>query len=102
MKLFRLLQIVSHYQNSLISHRKLSLDLEIVPFNITGVDNSPWLHYDIEKNCVFCFYCIKNVSKLAAEKNKQPTYTSVGFKNWKKAPKFFNPLMAGGNKALKG
>ena len=48
-------------------------------------DNYPWLHYDIDKYCVFCFYCMKNVSKLTAEKNKEPTYTSVGFRNWKKA-----------------
>ena len=33
-------------------------------------DNYPWLHYDIKKDCVFCFYCMKNVSKLTAEKNK--------------------------------
>ena len=29
---------------------------------------------------------MKNVSKVTAEKNKEPAYTSVGFKNWKKAP----------------
>ena len=52
-------------------------------------DNYPWLHYDIEKDCVVCFYCMKNVSKLTAEKNKEPAYTSVGFKNWKKAPDCF-------------
>ena len=33
-------------------------------------DNYPWLHYDIEKDCVDCFYCMKNVSKLTAEKKK--------------------------------
>ena len=32
---------------------------------------------------------MKNVSKLTAEKNKEPAYTSVGFENWKKAPECF-------------
>ncbi|MEM6831947.1 MAG: DUF4371 domain-containing protein [Bacteroidota bacterium] len=48
-----------------------------------------WLHYDSEKDCVFCFYCMKHKSKLTAEKNKEPAYISVGFKNWKKAPDCF-------------
>ena len=29
---------------------------------------------------------MKNISKLTAEKNKEPAYTLVRFKNWKKAP----------------
>ena len=36
-------------------------------------DNYPWLHYDIEKDCVVCFYCMKNVSKLTAEKKTAET-----------------------------
>ena len=32
---------------------------------------------------------MKNLSKLTAEKNKQPAYMSVGFKNWKKTPERF-------------
>ena len=45
----------------------------------------PWLHYNIEKDSVFCFYCMKSFSKLTAEGNKEPAFTSIGFKNWKKA-----------------
>ena len=30
-------------------------------------DNYPWLYYGIEKDCVVCFYSIKNVSKLTEE-----------------------------------
>ena len=37
----------------------------------------------------FCFYCMKHKSKLTAEKNKEPAYISVGFKNWKKTPDCF-------------
>lgn len=48
-----------------------------------------WLHYDIEKDCVFCFYCLSHESKLTAENNRDPAYISRGFKNWKKAPACF-------------
>ena len=36
-------------------------------------DNYLSLHYDIEKDCVFCFYYTKNVSKLTAEKRQRTT-----------------------------
>ena len=48
-----------------------------------------WLHYDVKKDCVFCFYCLTHESKLTAEHNKDPAYLSTGFRNWKKAPKCF-------------
>ena len=32
---------------------------------------------------------MKNVSKLTAEKNKEPAYISFGFKNWEKATECF-------------
>ena len=68
---------------------KQSLDLDIVPATITGSKATHGLHYDIDKDCVFCFYCIKNLSKLTAGKIKEPAYTLIGFKNWKKAPECF-------------
>ena len=52
-------------------------------------DNYPRLHYDIEKDYVVCFFCMKNLSKQKAEKNKELAYISVGFKNWKKVPECF-------------
>ena len=24
-------------------------------------DKHPWIHYDIEKDCIVCFYCMKNM-----------------------------------------
>ena len=38
---------------------------------------------------MFCSFCIKHKEKLSAEHNKDPAYVSTGFRNWKKAPKFF-------------
>jgi hypothetical protein len=49
----------------------------------------PWLHYDVEKDAVFCHFCTLHEDKLLAEHNKDPAYISTGFKNWKKAPKCF-------------
>ena len=52
-------------------------------------ESYPWLHYGIDNDCIFCFYCMKNLSKLTAEKNKEPAYTLIGFKNWKIDPECF-------------
>ena len=92
-KMFRVLQIVAHYQKSLIIHREI-LCFRKLSFGSQNPrscrhnwsDNYPWLHCDIEKDCVVCFYCMKNVSKLIAEKNKEPAYTSVGLKIGKRHP----------------
>ena len=82
--MFSLLQVVVHYHKSLIIHRKiLFLKTKFGSRNRPcqhPVLITPWLHYHIEKDCVFCFYCIKNTSKLTAQKNKELAYTSVGFK----------------------
>ena len=51
--------------------------------------NYKWLHYDVQKDSVFCFYCMVHETKLTAEHNKDPAYISEGFKNWKKVPKCF-------------
>ena len=46
----------------------------------------------LRKDCAVCFYCMKNVWKLTAEKNKELAYTSVKFKNWKKTLECFNMI----------
>ena len=43
-------------------------------------ESYPWLHYDSERDCVLCFYCMNNLEKLTAEKNKELTYISTGFR----------------------
>ena len=93
MIIFCQLQIAVYYQKRLIIHqkilcfRKLSLGLEIVPVIITGL--IPWLPCDIEKDCIFCFYCMKNVSKLTTEKNTEPAHTLVRFEDLKNALECF-------------
>ena len=46
----------------------------------------------LRKDCAVCFYWMKNVWKLTAEKNKELAYTSVKFKNWKKTLECFNMI----------
>ena len=33
-------------------------------------DEFKWFHYDIRKDAVFCYYCMKHNTKLTAEHNK--------------------------------
>ena len=47
------------------------------------------LHHDERKDSVFSYFCIKHHAKLSAEHNKDPACVSIGFRNWKKAPKRF-------------
>ena len=54
--------------------------------NITGLITIHGCIMILRKIVQFAFIYMKNVSKVTAEKNKEPAYTSVGFKNWKKAP----------------
>ena len=49
----------------------------------------PCLHYDLDKNKAFCFYCMKHSSKLTTEKNKNPAFITAGFKSWHKALECF-------------
>ena len=48
-----------------------------------------WLHYDMERDCVLCFYCFTHEHQLTAQHKKEPAYISTGFRNWKKAPRCF-------------
>ena len=89
--MFCLLQIAVHYQKSLKIQRKI-----LFPKTRFGSRNRPcqhkwfgiypWLHYDIEKDCLFCFYCMKNISKPTAEKNKEPTLHRSDLKIGKRHP----------------
>ena len=47
----------------------------------------PWLHYDQQKDCVFCFHCMKqkNLGNLCSVKKRSPIFISNGFSVWKKA-----------------
>ena len=45
-----------------------------------------WLHYNQEKDVVFCFTCIKTVEQnLISKKIAEKAFISVGYKNWSNA-----------------
>ncbi|CAH2315960.1 Hypothetical predicted protein [Pelobates cultripes] len=59
----------------------------VLHFQECWFQNVPWLHYSFTLEGVLCFYCAKaailNLTQL--EKNTEPAFDCVGFKNWKKA-----------------
>ena len=47
----------------------------------------PWLHYDEQRDLVFCYACVKayREKKLQCIGNLESAYISTGFANWKEA-----------------
>ena len=45
----------------------------------------PWLDYDENRDCVTCFTCKSQISNLKSERNKEETFLTTGYRNWKKA-----------------
>lgn len=76
------------YRNWITSFQNQSLKREAVLVSIIGLKNTHGCITTARKT-VFGFYCMKHKTKLTAEKNEDPAYISVGFKNWKKAPDCF-------------
>ena len=50
-------------------------------------DGFAWLHYDLRKNAVFCFPCMKqnNQNRLTTVPKKEKAFISTGFSSWKDA-----------------
>ena len=49
-----------------------------------------WLHYDVNLDKVFCFYCSKAIrEKKIFGKNHEPAFISSGFNSWKHAMERF-------------
>ncbi|XP_053323828.1 zinc finger MYM-type protein 1-like [Spea bombifrons] len=59
----------------------------VLNFQECWYENFPWLHYSFALEGVLCFYCAKaavlNLTHL--ERNTEPAFVCMGFKNWKKA-----------------
>lgn len=56
-----------------------------------------WLHYDVERDCVLCFSCIKAINMIDTSSNisgfdrkVEGAFITTGFRNWKKAIEKFN------------
>ena len=55
-------------------------------FRQSWFDNYPWLHYKASVAGVVCFYCSKaeRLGLFDLSKNRENTFISTGFRNWKK------------------
>ena len=45
----------------------------------------PWLTYDVEKDVVFCYLCVKSLQKKMTIKRADPSFVQRGFSYWKDA-----------------
>ena len=53
-------------------------------FNPTWSDRFTWLHYDEEKDSVFCFTCTKALHhKMISSTKGDASFTETEFRNWK-------------------
>lgn len=48
-------------------------------------DDFPWLHYDVGHDCMRCYVCVNQQSKLFNCRNKEGGFINVGVSNWKDA-----------------
>ena len=54
-------------------------------FQLVCYRRYPWLHYSVEKDAAFCFYCCKYLETHNTSKRFEPAYTAKDFCNWKSA-----------------
>lgn len=63
-----------------------------IRFQSSWFEKYKWTHYDTETNGILCFTCLKAKERGLTNSSKcqDPAFTSVGFKNWKKALEKFS------------
>ena len=54
-------------------------------FQLNWYRRYPWLHYSVEKDAAFCFYCCKYLETHDISERVEPAYTVTGFRNWKRS-----------------
>ena len=56
--------------------------------------NFPWLHYDVSRDCLLCYVCSRQNAKLFLEssRNKEDSFITSGFSNWKHALEYLNNM----------
>ena len=60
-------------------------------FRTDWCDSYGWLHYDAEKDTLFCYLCIKmeQEGKFVVSRKRDPTFISKSFTYWKEATTAF-------------
>ena len=60
-------------------------------FSLSWYQRYPWFHYQVTSDTVLCFHChVAEKRNLPTSMNKDQTFTTTGFSNWKKAIERFN------------
>ena len=56
-------------------------------FQSSWFKDFPWFHYDEISDSAFCYICISqnNKGNLTSARNKEQSFISTGYSNWKKA-----------------
>ena len=53
-------------------------------FQLNWYRRHSWLHYNIERDAAFCFYCCKYLEAHDIFERVEPAFTVTGFRNWKR------------------
>ena len=60
-------------------------DPSLLVFQLDLYRRYPWLHYSVEKDAAFCFYCCKYLETHDISEQGELAFIVTGFRNWKKA-----------------
>ena len=72
-----------HYQYPKSKYKET--DPSPLAFQLDWYRRYPLLHYSVEKDAAFCFYCCKYLETHDISERVEPAYTVTGFRNWKRA-----------------
>ena len=74
------------YQPCNIQFPKTKINDQNRAFDVKWFERFQWIHYDVQKDAAFCFYCIKVLKAGAISSgNVESAFVKAGFRNWKKA-----------------
>ncbi|CAI6377654.1 unnamed protein product [Macrosiphum euphorbiae] len=71
------------------AYPKTQFGLQKRAFSSAYYQNHDWLEYSLEKDAIFCYAC--RLFSNSSGHNEE-TFTTLGFKNWKKASRLFLPI----------
>ena len=71
-----------HYQYPKSKYKET--DPSPLVFQLDWYRRYPWLHYSVEKDAAFCFYCCKYLETHDIFERVEPAFTVTGFRNWKR------------------
>ena len=72
-----------HYQYPKSKYKET--DPSPLAFQLDWYRRYPWLHYSVEKDAAFCFYCCKYLETHDISERVELACTVTGFRNWKRA-----------------